>query len=93
MEREMGDPRSCLLLCSVLMDMEEEENPSSSEEEQEEEEDVALDLDMEQVSGRNLATYSAHTNPHPPPPQGNPQLVHASEPCSWKVSTPRMTLS
>lgn len=50
-EREIGDPRSRVLLCSVLMDMEkEEENPSSSEEEEEEEEDVPLDSDMEQVS-------------------------------------------
>lgn len=48
------------------MDMEkEEENPSSSEEEEEEEEDVPLDSDMEQVSGRNLATYSAHAIPPP----------------------------
>lgn len=51
-----GDFKPCLLLCSVLMAMEKEEEgrPSSSDEEEEEEEDVALDLDMEQVSGRSL---------------------------------------
>lgn len=52
------------------MAMEEEGgNPSSSEEE-EEEEDVALDSDMEQVSGRNVAIYSAHAIPTPPPATG-----------------------
>lgn len=67
MEREIGDPGSCLLLCSVLMAMEKEEegNLSSSEEEEEDKEDVALDSDMEQVSGRNLAPCSAHAIPPP----------------------------
>lgn len=64
---KLWGPRSCLL-CSVLMalEKEEEESPSSSEEEEEEEvPDVALDSDMEQVSGRNLATCSDQASAHP----------------------------
>ena len=73
--------------CSVLEAMEkgEEESSSSSEEETEEEEDVPLDSDMEQVSGKNLATYSAQACTHPlntrfPSPRRNPQHPASSEP-------------
>ena len=72
---------------SVLEAMEkgEEESSSSSEEETEEEEDVPLDSDMEQVSGKNLATYSAQASTHPlntrlPSPRRNPQHPASSEP-------------
>lgn len=68
-------PRPCLL-CSVPVAMEEEEeqSPSSSEEETEEEETVTLDSDTEQVSRRNLATYSTEASTHPPNmPHGPPQ--------------------
>lgn len=74
------------------MAMEEEEgNTSSEEEEEEEKEDIALDSDMEQVSGGNLATCSAQAIP--PPPQEKAQLLHFSEPCSPKVFLPSVTLS
>ena len=73
--------------CSVLEAMEkgEEESSSSSEEETEDEEDVPLDSDMEQVSGKNLATYSAQASTHPlntrfPSPRRNPQHPASSEP-------------
>lgn len=79
-KKRLWGPRSRLLLCSVLraLEKDEEEIPSSSEEEEEEEvPDVALDSDMEQVSGRNLATCfdqaSAHSlNTHPHMPQEKP---------------------
>lgn len=59
------------------MEEEEEQSPSSSEEETEEEETVTLDSDTEQVSRRNLATYSTEASTHPPnmphsPPQEKP---------------------
>ena len=62
---------------------EEEESPCSSDEEAEE--DVPLDSDTEQVSGRNLATYSAQASMHPlniprPLPGRNPQHPTSSEP-------------
>lgn len=87
MEREIGDPGSCLLLCSVLMAMEEEEgSPSSSEEEEEEKEDVALDSDMEQVCGRNLAPFC----PRRPTPRHrrNPQLFTPPNPVLGRSSHP-----
>ena len=81
--------------CSVLEAMEMgEERSSSSEEETEEEEDVPLDSDMEQVSGKNLATYSAQASTHPlntrlPSPRRNPQHSASSEPkclLTWSLS-------
>lgn len=83
-----GDPRPCLLLHSVLMAMEKEEeggSPSSSEEEEEEEEgeeDVALNSDMEEVSGRNLAIYSAQARTQPL----NTPHPATGETCSWLPS-------
>ena len=59
------------------MAMEKEEgggSPSSSEEEEEEEEDVPLDSDMEQVSGRNLAIYSAQASVHPTGLRSSPAI-------------------
>ncbi|KFO28650.1 NEDD9-interacting protein with calponin homology and LIM domains [Fukomys damarensis] len=49
----------------VLEAMEEEKSPSSSEEEEEEEEDEPLESDLEQVTGRNLATYMAVASIYP----------------------------
>lgn len=50
-----GDPKSHLpLICSDLVTLEkEEESISSSEEEEEEDDGVPVDLELEQVSGRN----------------------------------------
>lgn len=45
--------------------MEKEGESTSSSEEEEEEEGVPLDSDLEQVTGRNLATHSVQGSMHP----------------------------
>lgn len=67
-----GGPRLRLPLCSVLKAMEAGESPSSSEEEEDAGEEVALEPDVEQVSGKNPTTSSRASTRSPASALGSP---------------------